>query len=1482
MKSVFPFQSPLRHSLLQWCLILIGLWVFPPTQAAQSVTIGIYDNPPMIQLSEQGQVEGLFADLLKDIAQKEDWNITYQHASFSELLEQLDTQEIDLMPVVAYSEDRATRYDFNRENILTNWGQVYISKDSSIRDIADLSEKKIAVLAKDIHYQVFSQLIEQFDVNAGIIETDSYHEVLKMVADKTVNAGIVNRLFGQEFSAHYGVIKNGIIFNPIKIHFAAPKGSSDELLKRIDHHLNLQKQEKSSLYFKSIHKWIGEEVPPKSNIPTVAAVILALLISAFLANLLMRLQTLRRIIGLTQIIEDKVVINILVMALIIAVIAWWSIAYVDYRWINPDGNSFDSFIYPHLNDHFLFHRLLLVGVILLGGIVVSNIISRLIKGQKQVQLSEQRFRLTTKAGQTGVWDWNLETDDLYLAPFLKEMLGYQDAEINNQMEDWTQLVHPDDRQHFRQQIEEVIGSRDKEFYVEQRMLHKNGEVRWFLAHGSIIRDDQGKALRMVGTDTDITAFKQTLESLEKSELRFRNLFDSSEVSIWDEDVTGVYMALEALRDDGVTDIEEYLASHPEFVQDMIGQVKVKHVNRATLRLFNAPNEADFLSNIQKSFGPGAINVFIASLKAQWNQETFFRSEANYVTFDGKSIQAILSYRIPSTLDEARHVAITIVDISDRKQALTALVENQVLLKEAQSMANIGNWELDAESKRAIWSEEIFSMFGIEYSSDVGLASLEGLIHVDDRKCVLESLESALTSTSEHNLEYRIVRPDGVERWVDCRAVHKFNEAGEVVSLRGVIQDITERKAAEQNLIMLKEQAEQSESKFKAITDQSSEGISVADMDGNYTFVNKAFCDMMGYREEELLQKTVFDMKAPEQDHSSFDRTKGQEEGMQVEVMLQRKDGSVFIAEVIGKVIEFAGQTQVLGTVRDITRQVKADEQIRTLSQAVEQSPVSVMITDTHARIEYVNAAFEKITGYAAEEVKGLNPRLLKSDRTQPSQYHELWEAISQGKSWQGELQNRKKNGELFWEYGHFAPVLDEEGQTRHYLAVKEDITIRKQQEEHIIHQAHYDTLTNLPNRFLVLDRLSQLMEEAKRDGQHVAVLFLDMDDFKKVNDSMGHETGDKLLVEASERLAGVIRAGDTVGRFGGDEFIVLLGGLNDSADARPVAEHLLNRFRDAFRIDDRELMITLSLGIAIYPGDGDNASDLLRNADSAMYHSKQLGRNTFSFFTDEMNRNAAHRLALEEQMHGALDRGEFSLCYQPQIDIETGQIVGAEALLRWNNPALGQVSPVEFIPIAEQTGLIVSIGNYVLSAAIEQAAKWQKTYSEDFNIAINLSPRQFRDPNLAEFVGELMRRVNINSDTVELEITEGVLLSGHSYVDETLTGLNKLGVNIAMDDFGTGYSSLSYLRRYPFDVLKIDKSFIRDISDDQADRELINATIAMAHGLNLKVVAEGVETEAQLQYLKSLKCDYAQGYLFGKPVPAVAFSDLLVSSQVAN
>lgn len=437
------------------------------------------------------------------------------------------------------------------------------------------------------------------------------------------------------------------------------------------------------------------------------------------------------------------------------------------------------------------------------------------------------------------------------------------------------------------------------------------------------------------------------------------------------------------------------------------------------------------------------------------------------------------------------------------------------------------------------------------------------------------------------------------------------------------------------------------------------------------------------------------------------------------------------------------------------------------------------------------------------------------------------------------------------------------------MIIIRDITEQHQSEQLIRKQAYFDSLTQLPNRLLALDRLSQLTVEATRNDEKAAVFFLDLDDFKKINDSLGHEAGDKVLIETANRLQRALRKADTIGRLGGDEFIILSKGISTQQNAVGIAEKLLQNFREPFTIEGRELMLTISIGVAMFPDNGKSVSDLLRNADTAMYQAKALGRNTYSFFTNQMNTVIQRRLTIEEQMRGALQRNEFILYYQPQFDVKKNEIIGAEALLRWLNPVLGSVAPDEFIPIAEKTGVIISIGEFVIKESLSLLNRWKNVeqLNRNFSIAVNLSPSQFKDLSLFNFIKTSLSNANIEPQSLELEITEGVLMSGESSITDTLNDITNLGVILSMDDFGTGYSSLSYLRKYPFNVLKIDRGFINGITKNNEDYSLVEATIAMSHGLGLKVVAEGVETKEQLTILKELGCDLAQGYYFSKPIP---------------
>ncbi len=569
--------------------------------------------------------------------------------------------------------------------------------------------------------------------------------------------------------------------------------------------------------------------------------------------------------------------------------------------------------------------------------------------------------------------------------------------------------------------------------------------------------------------------------------------------------------------------------------------------------------------------------------------------------------------------------------------------------------------------------------------------------------------------------------------------------------------------------------------------------------------------------------------------------------------------------------------------KDVTEQYalreQANESRRLLAALMDFSPAIIQVRDLDARYLLVNRQFEHVYDRNRDDIIGNTPwKLFRRELAERMQVEDNT-VINSGNQIEIEETVTCRDGVLEFITVKF-PLLNSDSKTYAVCSISTDITERKRAEEKILYQAHFDQLTDLPNRFLSLDRLSHMLSKVERNNQFLALLFIDLDDFKKVNDTLGHESGDKLLKQAADRLSSVIRKSDTVGRLGGDEFIVILGELDDPTNARPVIEKVLARFQQAFIVDCREMLITTSIGVAIYPTDGDSPSQLLKSADSAMYHAKARGRNTYSFFTEAMNRLASRRLLVEEQLYGALARGEFSVVYQPIISIKKSETIGVEALLRWENSVLGIVHPDEFIPILEQTGMILKLGKFVLEEGLRNVVHWRELFNDDFQVAVNFSPSQFRDPELVEFIQRSLAKHDVPGKCLELEITEGALLTRNSDLMEVLEAITRTGIRIVMDDFGTGYSSLSYLRNYPFNMLKIDRSFIRDLTVDPAGKALVRATVSMAGALGLKVIAEGVEMKEQLVYLAEIGCNYAQGYYISKPLAGEALSEYLKSSNM--
>ena len=543
----------------------------------------------------------------------------------------------------------------------------------------------------------------------------------------------------------------------------------------------------------------------------------------------------------------------------------------------------------------------------------------------------------------------------------------------------------------------------------------------------------------------------------------------------------------------------------------------------------------------------------------------------------------------------------------------------------------------------------------------------------------------------------------------------------------------------------------------------------------------------------------------------------------------------------------------------------------------------VFQTDVEGRWTFLNSAWVESTGFSVEQSLGERYLAFVYPEDREDSEREFQRLMAgRRRVARSEARYLTRQNNLRWFEVNVRTTEDEDGRIVGCAGTLRDITEQREAERKIRQLAHYDPVTELPNRTLALDRLEQLLKASRRTKEHVAVLFLDLDHFKKANDTLGHEAGDQLLREAARRLLADIREHDTVARFGGDEFVILAGGLANAAATVPVAEKLLKSFRDPFYIQGREFMLTASLGIAIAPDDGETSHDLLRNADIAMYQSKGEGRNTYHYFTSAMNRDVERRQSVEEQLRGALARDELSLAFQPIVDLRSGAVVGAEALVRWHNPQLGQVSPEEFISIAEQTGLIDDIGQHVLEGALQRAAHWRAERDPGFWISVNVSPQQFRNRHLVARIDEALSMTGLPGQALQVEITESVLLDERGQAAIALAELKSRGVSIAMDDFGTGYASLSYLRHFPFDTLKIDRSFVGDITDDPKDAELVIASLSLAQSLKLEVLAEGVETDAQLDLLRQHGCELAQGFLFSKPLAAGDFEKFPAYIDIAQ
>lgn len=730
----------------------------------------------------------------------------------------------------------------------------------------------------------------------------------------------------------------------------------------------------------------------------------------------------------------------------------------------------------------------------------------------------------------------------------------------------------------------------------------------------------------------------------------------------------------------------------------------------------------------------------------------------------------------------------------------------------------------------------------------------------------------------------------VERMLRKEPILFVNRNGMEMALDGSVSPLRDSDGKIRGAILKFRTAD--EAHLGSFIDKLKEVIFQTDACGRLTFLNRAWEEITQYRVEDCLGKPIATYIHPKDIRKNAEQLRLLEEAdhCRYQVRFSANGGKVRWVEIYAEALRngSGGIAGLRGSLDDITERRSAERQLRFASSVFEHNLEGIFIADRHCNIVSVNPAFCAITGYAAEEIVGQSRDILRSRRHDDAFHRAIHVAIEAHGKWRGEVWSRRKNGEVYPELLEINAIEDENGQISHYIGTSLDITERKLAEEQIHRLAYFDTLTGLPNRLLLMDRLEMLINQSGRGERQFGVLCLDLDHFKEANDILGHSGGDAFLQSVAQRLNACVREGDTVARLGGDEFVVIVANLCRSEVgevaqiAALVAEKIRAALSEPFHFENNEVLVTASIGIALFPSDADNVGDLIKSADTALYHAKSQGRDNYQFYAERMNTLTLERLSLQNDLRKALERGELEVHYQPQVDIGSGFVTGMEALMRWKHPARGWIPPTRFIPLAEETGLIVNLGEWMMKTVCAQMKVWQMAgfLNETQRISVNVSPRQFREGDFSKMIEKILEETALSAHRLELEMTESMLMHN---TDETLTMLNQLkhlGIKLSLDDFGTGYSSLSYLKRFPLDVLKIDQSFVRDITGDSNDAAIVAAIIAMARSLKLKVIAEGVENSDQFTHLKDQGCHGFQGYYFSEPLPGEEMTRLFQSTYL--
>ena len=798
-----------------------------------------------------------------------------------------------------------------------------------------------------------------------------------------------------------------------------------------------------------------------------------------------------------------------------------------------------------------------------------------------------------------------------------------------------------------------------------------------------------------------------------------------------------------------------------------------------------------------------------------------------------------------------------------------LRKNEQLLLETQKLAKIARWHWDIGLDVHSWSPEIYELYERDPSLDpLRPPEVKPYFTCESWAQLTAMMEACRQAGVSYECDAEIIRSDGRHRWITVRGEAARDDSGKITALFGTVQDITARK-----LTQLKISA--SEANFRSLFEHSPTAMLAIDSSsGRILQANENAVRMWGYSVEEFLSLTIHEVTFPDDVPASQIRlaefSRGDlKDNTRFEKRYLKKDGSFFWAEASVAVFrnEAGEPLYNIGSVIDITERKQIEMQLCQLSKTVEQSPESIVITGTNAIIEYVNESYLRKSGYERHELLGQNSRILQSGKTPRSTYESMWDALHKGQVWEGEFINRNKQGGEYTEHAIISPIRQADGSITHYVAVKEDITEKITSKNQLHRLAYFDGVTDLPNFVMMQEHINQSLTQARHNNTYGGVITFNIDRFKTINDANGQNESNLLLKAVGERLVQALYGSDVVSRMSGDEFCILLPELaNTLQSAALLAMHISQKIhqsmRQSFHINGKEYFLTACHGIALFGGgDEDNPHEIVRRANTALHHAKLRGCEQSVFFESSLEQIVQQRFTIESELRFALLENEFRIYLQSQVDAG-GNIRGAEALIRWQHPRQGLISPVHFIPIAEETNLIIDIDNWVLTEVCRQLIKIRDT---SIRISVNISARNFNQSDFVARVSEILALTDANPEQLTLEITEGVVIGNIDEVIVKMLELSALGVHFSMDDFGTGYSSLSYLKRLPIHELKIDKSFIQELTSDSNDAALVDVILAVTRHLNLRVVAEGVETAEQAAFLNQRAPVLHQGYLYSRP-----------------